>query len=108
MEKSNTQKQAEATGSNTFMKFDDGKLLYNLLPPKALKEMAKVLTFGAAKYEPNNWQKVDDKTRYIDALYRHLEAWRAGEKVDKDSNLSHLSHALTNVAFLIEFEKIKK
>ena len=39
---------------------------------------------------------------------RHLEAWRAGEKVDKDSKLSHLSHALTNVAFLIEFEKIRK
>ena len=90
-----------------FMKFDDGKLKYNLLPPKAFKEMAKVLTYGAKKYKPNNWQHVDDTTRYIDALYRHLEAWRAGDKIDEESKLSHLSHALTNIAFLIHFEDIK-
>ncbi len=90
-----------------FMKFDSGKLRYNLVPPKAMEEMAKVLTYGAKKYKPNNWKEVDDTERYIDALYRHLEAWRAGEALDSESNLSHLSHALTNIAFLIEFEDIK-
>lgn len=91
-----------------FMKFDSGKLRYNLVPPAAMKELAKVLTYGAKKYKANNWQEVDDTERYIDALYRHLEAWRAGEKVDEESGLSHLSHALTNVAFLIHFEDIDK
>jgi len=91
---------------NHFMKFDSGKLRYSLVPPKAMREMAKVLTYGAKKYKPNNWQQVDDTTRYIDALYRHLEAWRSGEKVDAESKLSHLSHALTNIAFLIHFEEI--
>jgi len=90
-----------------FMKFDAGKLRYSLIPPKATKELAKVLTYGARKYKPNNWQKVEDKTRYVDALYRHLEAWRADEKIDSESGLSHLSHALTNIAFLIYFEDIK-
>lgn len=89
-----------------FMKFDAGKLRYSLVPPKAMKELAKVLTYGAKKYKPNNWQQVDDTERYVNALYRHLEAWRSGEKTDDESKLSHLSHALTNIAFLIHFEDI--
>lgn len=87
-----------------FMKFDSGKLRYGLIPPVAMKGLAEVLTYGAKKYKPNNWQQVDDTSRYVDALYRHLEAWRAGEKVDSESGLSHLKHALTNVSFLIYFE----
>jgi deoxycytidylate deaminase len=87
-----------------FMKFDSGKLRYGLIPPSATKSLAEVLTYGAKKYKPNNWQRVDDTSRYVDALYRHLEAWRNGEKLDSESKLSHLAHALTNIAFLIHFE----
>lgn len=90
-----------------FMKFDKDKLRYSLIPPIALQGLAEVLTFGAKKYKPNNWKLVDDNTRYIDALYRHLEAWRAGEELDKDSKLSHLKHAITNIAFLIYLEDKK-
>ena len=83
------------------MKFDNGKLLYSLIPPETLKALAEVLTFGAQKYAPNNWQLVENgETRYLDALFRHLEAFRSGETHDPDSKLHHLSHVLTNVAFL--------
>mgnify|MGYP005844507387 CR=1 FL=1 len=87
-----------------FMKFDSGKLRYGLIPPEATESLAKVLTYGAKKYKPNNWQH-GEPTRYIDALYRHLEAWRSGEQNDSESGLPHLSHALTNIAFLIWFEQ---
>ena len=87
-----------------FMKWDKDKLKYNLVPPFALKELAKVLTYGAKKYKPNNWRKINNPDRYIDALYRHLEAWRAGEEIDKESGLLHLSHALTNIVFLLELK----
>jgi len=90
-----------------FMKFDEGKLRYSLVPTKAVRELAKVVTYGASKYKPNNWQEAEDTSRYVDALYRHLEAWRAGDKVDAESGLSHLSHALTNISFLIHFEEIQ-
>lgn len=107
----NCQKAIDAAGLEVilveqFMKFDSGKLRYSLVPPKAIRELTKVLTYGAKKYKPNNWQKATDTTRYVDALYRHLEAWRSGEKFDEESKLSHLSHALTNIAFLIHFEDI--
>lgn len=83
------------------MKFDSGKLLYSLIPPETTKALAEVLTYGAQKYAPNNWQHVENAdVRYLDALYRHLESFRAGETHDLESGLHHLSHVLTNVAFL--------
>lgn len=83
------------------MKFDNDKLLYSLIPPETTKALAEVLTFGAKKYAPNNWQLVENgQTRYLDALFRHLEAFRSGETHDPDSGLHHLAHVLTNVAFL--------
>lgn len=86
-------------------KFDGGKLRYSLVPPIAMESLADVLTFGAKKYAANSWQNVQNaEERYLDALYRHLEAYRAGESVDSDSGKSHLAHAITNVAFLLHFE----
>ena len=90
--------------SGQFMKFDTGKLRYGLIPPSATEALASVLTYGAKKYKANNWKEVDDTDRYVDALYRHLEAWRNGENLDEESKLPHLSHALTNIAFLIALD----
>ena len=87
-----------------FKKKDDNKMRYDLIPPSLMKGVAQVLTFGAEKYEPNNWKKVDNPERYVAALYRHLEAWREGEETDYESGLSHLAHAATNLAFLIELD----
>ncbi|HED1699294.1 TPA: hypothetical protein SHR06_001688 [Campylobacter jejuni] len=89
---------------SNFMKFDDGKLRYDLIPPEVTEQLAKVLTYGANKYKPHNWKKCKDKDRYVAAAYRHLEAWRKGEQIDMESGLSHLAHTLTNIAFLLYFE----
>ncbi len=85
-----------------FRKNDSGKLRYSLVPPKSIADIADILTFGANKYDANNWRLCKEPERYIDALYRHLEAWRAGEKLDPESGRSHLAHALTNLVFINE------
>jgi len=86
-------------------KFDGGKLEYGLLPPLALEETVKVLTFGAQKYERDNWQKVpDSKRRYFDALQRHVWAWKQGEQVDPESGIHHLAHAMCCLMFLYEHD----
>lgn len=96
----------KADAMNNGMKFDDGKLRYGLIPPIALEQLAAVLTFGAQKYEPNSWQDVPDGLeRYLNALMRHVEAYRAGEHVDPDSGLHHLAHAGTCLVFLLWLEK---
>lgn len=84
-----------------FIKFDENKLRYGLVPPIALKALAEVFTYGAIKYNEENWKLNKDKDRIIDALYRHLEAYREGERNDQESNLQHLSHAMVNITFLL-------
>lgn len=96
----------EVANSEAGLKFDGGKLRYSLIPPIATKALAEVLTFGANKYAANSWQTVPNgEERYLDALIRHLEAWRDGEVKDPESGLPHLSHLLCNTAFLLHFEK---
>lgn len=86
-------------------KFDGGKPQYGLLPPLALRATVDVLTFGAEKYEPDNWQRVpDSKRRYFDALQRHLWQWKEGEQTDQESGLPHLAHAMCCLMFLYEHD----
>lgn len=84
-------------------KFDSNKLEYGLLPPYALEATVDVLTFGAQKYERENWKKVpDSKRRYFDALERHVWAWKKGERFDPESGKHHLAHAMCCLMFLLE------
>jgi Domain of unknown function (DUF5664) len=89
------------------VKYDDGKTLYSLVPPYALEAVAKNLTAGLKKYpERNNWKQVEKaEERYLDALYRHLEAHRRGEIYDTDNidpTTTHLSAVAVNTMFLLE------
>jgi len=89
-------------------KYDQDKLQYSLIPPYALEQIAKNLTVGLKKYkERNNWKKVEGaEQRYLDALYRHLEAHRKGEVYDRDSSvpdMPHLAAVAVNAMFLLEF-----
>jgi hypothetical protein len=87
------------------MKFDTGKLLWRLLPWKALEEVVKVLTFGALKYAPSNWIYVKQADeRYQDAALRHLTAYLSGEKLDPETGYSHLAHCICCLLFLLHFE----
>jgi len=90
----------------TFMKFDSGKLRYELIPPSVTHALASVLTYGARKYKPNNWKK-GEVDRYVGAAMRHFEAYRAGEYYDEESGLPHLQMLLTNAAFLVELDPPK-
>ncbi len=85
------------------MKHDQGKTMYSLVPPDALNEIARVLTFGAEKYGPNNWKTIDDlQRRYYDALQRHLYAYQKGETLDSESGLHHLAHAGCCLFFMLQ------
>lgn len=86
-------------------KNDLGKLRFDLVDADFEEQLAKVITYGANKYAPDNWKKVEDPVnRYYAALRRHLAAWRKGEKVDPESGLNHLAHVAANVMFLMHFE----
>ena len=87
------------------MKFDSDKLRYDLVPPSALEKIVEVLTYGAKKYAPENWKKVEEpERRYIAAAMRHIEAFRKGERLDPESGLPHLAHAACCLMFILEVQ----
>jgi len=90
---------------NTAVKFDGDKIRMELLPTHALEEIGKVMTFGAKKYDDENWRGGMSWKRLVGAALRHLFAWSSGENTDPESGLSHLSHAACCLAFLITYEK---
>ena len=72
----------------------------------SLWDVGSVGTFGAKKYTDNGWKEVPDaKSRYLDAMYRHLLKHEKGEFLDADSGLPHLAHAAWNVLAVLQLTK---
>lgn len=95
--------KASQTATTGGRKFDGGKPEFGLIPPLALTETARVMTYGAHKYEPDNWIHVPDaKRRYFNAAQRHQWEYREGEELDCESQLHHIAHAICNLMFLYE------
>lgn len=84
-------------------KYDSGKLRLDLVPKEAVYSIARGLGFGADKYAPNQWRGGMAYSRVYAACLRHLLAWFEGEDLDKESGLSHIDHALCNLAFLATY-----
>lgn len=89
-------------------KSDGDKLRVDLIDVYAITELAKVLTFGAKKYAPRNWEKGIKYSRCYGAALRHLLAWWDGKKVDEETGLSPLVHAMCEIMFLIRYTKDRK
>ena len=87
-----------------FVKNDNGKLQWSLMPFEQLEDTVRVLMKGAEKYSRDNWKKCDDVNRYKDALMRHVTAYIKGEVSDPEDNLPHLAHAICNCLFLQYFD----
>lgn len=85
-------------------KDDAGKEAWHLLPTDAVRSIVKVLTFGAVKYAPRNWEKGMNWSRPYSALHRHVTAWFEGERLDPETGLPHLAHAGCCILFLLAYE----
>lgn len=71
--------------------------------------MAKVLTFGAQKYDAENWRHVPDlHARYRSAAKRHINALKRGEQFDEESGLHHAAHAVCCLMFMGEIDLEQK
>lgn len=82
-----------------------GKPRLSLIPYEALRGMALCLEYGYDKYGLGNWEKGGSWRLLADATLRHFHAWISGEDRDPGSGLSHLSHVLCNVAFLLAYSE---
>lgn len=76
------------------VKFDGDKLRTDLIPPECIEAVAWIYTFGAKKYDDNNWRKGMKFSRVYGAVQRHLLAWYRGEDNDPETGKSHMWHAM--------------
>jgi hypothetical protein len=81
-----------------------GKIRYSLVPVGALRAVVQVLTLGAAKHGDRGYESGDLRDEYLDALFRHLEDYRAGEWLDNESTWPHLAHVGANALILLALE----
>lgn len=88
------------------LRYNQGKLRYDLEHPTAREGLIKVLTRGAEKYAPRNWEKGMSWMSVIASLKRHLAAIEKGEDYDPETGLLHADHVQCNAHFLSAYYSI--
>jgi len=91
--------------SEPALRYDAGKPRFELIPPDALVEVAKVYTMGAEKYDVDNWVKGMSWRRVVGSMLRHTMSWLGGEDVDKESGVAHMAHVAWGALTLISYGK---
>jgi len=81
------------------LRYNDGKPKLSRVWWGILTPIAKVLEFGATKYDWDNWKKGLDRQELLDSLGRHVQALMDDELHDEDSKLHHIAHILCNCMF---------
>lgn len=89
------------------IRYNSGKVRLDLIPCALIDGVGRVLTFGAQKYEADNWRKFSSQQvrECIGSAMRHIEAYRKGHWLDEESGLPHLAHAAANLGFILELNK---
>jgi hypothetical protein len=88
------------------LRYNQGKLRYDLLEPFAIQELVRVFTKGAEKYAPHNWLKGMDWSKIVASLKRHIAAFEQGEDLDVETGCFHMAHAAWNALALVSYYKV--
>jgi predicted oxidoreductase len=71
------------------------------IPRSVMREVGMALAEGAWKYGSYNWRAIGVRASvYLDALDRHITAFWEGEDTDPDSQLSHITKAISALVVL--------
>lgn len=77
---------------------------FSLIPPEFLWALAEHYGRGALKYEDNNWLKGYKWSLSLDALERHLNLFRQGERYDQETGTHHLIAVAWHACALFIFD----
>ena len=101
-----TYEELVANKADKGLRFNKGKLRYDLLHPVAQDGIVRVLTKGAEKYEERNWEKGMKWTTVLASMKRHIAAIERGEDYDPETGELHIDHVQCNAHFLSAYYKI--
>ena len=81
-----------------------GKGRFDLIPPSAMRRVARVYEHGAEKMGANNWTLGMPFSVLIDSATRHLNDWRYEKLMGIEPTEDHLGHAVWNILAIMHFE----
>lgn len=81
-----------------------GKGRFDLIPPSALRRVARVYEHGAEVNGNNNWMLGMPFSALIDSATRHLNDWRYEQLMGMEPEEDHLSHAVWNILAIMHFQ----
>lgn len=90
------------------VKHDSAKPRMDLLSGEAIEKLSMVLSHGAQKYSERNWEAGIKYSRILGAILRHVFAYLRGERVDPETGLSHIAHAMAGCMFILHYEENNK
>jgi hypothetical protein len=93
-------KEIKADGKGLKFDFRDEKTRLELVPPNLIEGIGRILTYGAKKYESDNWMRGIKFRRLIGAIKRHLADIELSNDLDDETNELHLYHIGCCIAFL--------
>lgn len=85
------------------LRFNEGKLRYDLVNPIAHQKMVNVITKGSFKYSERNWENGMSWTKVLASAKRHLAAFEMGEDYDQETGELHMAHLACNAHFLTAY-----
>lgn len=82
---------------------------FDAIPPVAILQLGRVMSFGKTKYGPMNWRaEAVSSSVYYNAALRHLLSWFDGDDLDPESGVPHLAHAMACMAILLDAQSCGK
>lgn len=74
------------------------------VPDVSMYHMALAMDDGARKYGRFNWRQGSgvNVSTYINAMQRHLAAFKGGENTASDSGVHHLAHLMASAAIVLD------
>lgn len=79
------------------------KFSMSLVPIAGIAQLDPPFRDGAEKYGPANWRDQPVSARvYVDAAFRHMALWLAGQETTSDTDICHLAAAASNLVILLD------
>jgi hypothetical protein len=89
--------------NNNALRYDDGKLPFELIPPEVMEALAWHYLLGARKYERRNWELGMNWCRCFGSMMRHAWAWMRGEDFDPETGSHHMIAVAWNAIALFTY-----
>ncbi|RWH52171.1 MAG: hypothetical protein EOR34_10660 [Mesorhizobium sp.] len=89
--------------SNPKQAFGDKKPPLGYIPLSAQLAELEALYDGMLKYDPHNWRDTQvEAMTYVEAAFRHLQLWKVGEEMTRDTLVKNLGAVKACCTILID------